>query len=456
MMYYIMVDFVVKDNLNLMKRNDLDDIIDLESEKLLWTGRLTKINKDEEHQEKDFVVSTKNVINASSKGNIIKNFFISKIRRIIDITKIEEITYSSISGNCIIHVPTEYDYYLYSPKINDFILAILFAKKAFSNPYIKFYKVEEIDLYEYCMFENKEMIDLKKHEVEPIEITYETFDKLKDDYQMEVRTTEIITETKPNENKVSFDFKKIIGKGFFGSVYLAEKRENGEEFAIKTISKLDIIKRDFSDNLKTEIEILHRLKHPFIVTIKHTFEFPLYICLAMPFVSGGDLWNHIRHRKRFSESEVKFFACQILDALCYLHNEFVIYRDLKPENVLLDYEGNIKLADFGISKVIGQEELAQSYVGAHEYLSPEVILKKKNNKNVDIWSFGIILFEMAIGLPPFFHKDKSIMLKWILKAKVKFPSSITISDELKSLIKNVFSVVFEKKRRSSDWSLRYI
>ena len=236
---------------------------------------------------------------------------------------------------------------------------------------------------------------------------------------MEVRTTEIITETKPNENKVSFDFKKIIGKGFFGSVYLAEKRENGEEFAIKTISKLDIIKRDFSDNLKTEIEILHRLKHPFIVTIKHTFEFPLYICLAMPFVSGGDLWNHIRHRKRFSESELKFFACQILDALCYLHTEFVIYRDLKPENVLLDYEGNIKLADFGISKVIGQEELAQSYVGAHEYLSPEVILKKEYNKNVDIWSFGIILFEMAIGLPPFFNKDKSIMLNWIKKAKVK-------------------------------------
>ena len=111
-----------------------------------------------------------------------------------------------------------------------------------------------------------------------------------------------------------------------------------------------------------------------------------------------------------------------------------MYRDMKPENILLDENGNACLADFGISKVLEENQKTKSFVGTPEYVAPEIILQKGHNKTVDIWCFGILLYEMVFGLPPFYNKNHNVMLNWIVKLDPTFPKMIKISDELKDLI----------------------
>ena len=112
-----------------------------------------------------------------------------------------------------------------------------------------------------------------------------------------------------------------------------------------------------------------------------------------------------------------------------------MYRDMKPENILLDDSGNACLADFGISKVLDKNQSTKSFVGTPEYVAPEIILQKGHNKAVDIWCFGILLYEMVYGLPPFFNKNHNVMLNWIVKLDPTFPKMIKISDDLMDLIK---------------------
>lgn len=112
-----------------------------------------------------------------------------------------------------------------------------------------------------------------------------------------------------------------------------------------------------------------------------------------------------------------------------------MYRDLKPENILLDENGNACLADFGISKILDEGQSTKSYVGTPEYVAPEIILRKGHDKNVDIWCFGILLYEMVYGLPPFYNRNHNTMLNWIIKLEPSFPKMIQTSEELKDLIK---------------------
>lgn len=111
-----------------------------------------------------------------------------------------------------------------------------------------------------------------------------------------------------------------------------------------------------------------------------------------------------------------------------------MYRDLKPENILMDENGNVCLADFGISKILDEGQKTNSYVGTPEYVAPEIILKKGHDKSVDIWCYGILLYEMAFGLPPFYNKNHNTMLNWIVKVQPTFPKSINVSEEFKDLV----------------------
>lgn len=134
--------------------------------------------------------------------------------------------------------------------------------------------------------------------------------------------------------------------------------------------------------------IMEKIKNPFIVQLHYSFESDSKLYFVLDYLPGGELFYHLRKEQRFSEEKAKFYAAEILVALRCLHDNNIIYRDLKPENVLLDADGHIKLTDFGLSKINQQEnDLAYTFCGTAEYLAPEVVMGTGHGKFVDYWSF---------------------------------------------------------------------
>ena len=152
---------------------------------------------------------------------------------------------------------------------------------------------------------------------------------------------------------------------------------NKEVLALKQISKSHIINLKQVDHIKLEKRILNELRHPFIYELKSSFQDEKYIYMLFEFCSGGELFNRLRKDGRFSHDVTMFYICEILLALCYMHERSVVYRDLKPENLLIDKDGHIKIADFGFAKKLSRSEKTFTLCGTPEYLAPEIILGSK-------------------------------------------------------------------------------
>lgn len=168
--------------------------------------------------------------------------------------------------------------------------------------------------------------------------------------------------------------------------------------------------------------------------LSYSFQTSDKIFLVMNFMKGGELFTHLRQSTRFDESRARFYGAQILSALAHLHSESYIYRDLKPENVLLDEEGNIQLTDFGLAKKIDLQ-MAETMCGTPEYMAPEVIDPQPYGKSADYWSLGIIIYEMLVGLTPFYNHNQNIMYVLIKEGDLRFPDKvIQLSPEAKDLI----------------------
>lgn len=130
----------------------------------------------------------------------------------------------------------------------------------------------------------------------------------------------------------------------------------------------------------------------------------------MPFVRGGELYKVFSAQKRFKEEQVIFYAAQMTIAIGYLHMKGIVHRDLKLENILLDQEGYLKIIDFGLAKMLGDNEETQSFCGTPEYLAPEMVSQSGHDKGVDWWALGILIYEMLIGVTPFFNKNREMLL----------------------------------------------
>ena len=175
----------------------------------------------------------------------------------------------------------------------------------------------------------------------------------------------------------------------------------------------------------------------------------------MPFLSGGELFQHLRKFRTFDEEKVRFYGAQIALALEYLHSKGIVYRDLKPENILMDEDGYLKLADFGMAKKLKEDEKAMSFCGTPEYLAPEIITMEGHDKNADWWSFGILLFEMLCGLPPFYVENLDKMYELIKTSTVKFPKRIVLSEDAKDIIRKLLEKN-PKKRLGSQRGIEEI
>jgi serine/threonine protein kinase len=204
--------------------------------------------------------------------------------------------------------------------------------------------------------------------------------------------------------KTDFEIKKCLGIGRFASVYHAVEKDTKVEVAIKQIKKKFILKHNFVHQLRREIEIQSRLNHPNIVRLYGYFKDPQSVWLVQELAECGTLYEYLQKKGTLGMTEIKRIGYQLLSALQYLEERHVMHRDIKLENILLDKELNPKLSDFGWS-VHSMNCLRKSFCGTILYLSPEMVNKKAYSHRVDIWSTGVLLFELASGNPPFYCAD---------------------------------------------------
>mmetsp|Transcript_25677 Transcript_25677/g.44971 ORF Transcript_25677/g.44971 Transcript_25677/m.44971 type:complete len:345 (+) Transcript_25677:2746-3780(+) len=230
---------------------------------------------------------------------------------------------------------------------------------------------------------------------------------------------------------------KVIGKGSYGKVLLVRKINSNEVLAMKILRKDFIARRNQIQHTRTERSVLERVKHPFIVELKYAFQTPLKLYFCLEYCPGGELFFHLSRSTRFDESRACFYAACIVLALQHLHAQNIVYRDLKPENVLIDHEGYAKITDFGLSKEnIMDNSSTHTFCGTPEYLAPEILARRGHNKSVDWWSLGALIFEMLTGLPPFYNRDRERLFHSIMYSELSYPTYISAT--CKDLISSLF------------------
>ncbi|KAJ1771286.1 Serine/threonine-protein kinase Sgk2 [Coemansia sp. RSA 1843] len=247
--------------------------------------------------------------------------------------------------------------------------------------------------------------------------------------------------TKQSVGLDDFHLLSIIGKGSYGQVMLARYKDTGKVMAIKVISKSKLRGRPNEiRRVMSERKVLERtVEHPFLVGLQCAFQTKDKLFFCLDYVNGGELFFHLQRERRFSENRARFYAAEITCALEYLHSMGVVYRDLKPENCLLDADGHVKIVDFGLAKEVGPvvwrtegsalysvEEGGKTgtFCGTPEYLAPEVLLRQRYGKEVDWYCLGAVLYEMLTGLPPFYDQDNNTMYRRILHEPLRFPSAL--------------------------------
>ncbi|XP_038600651.1 serine/threonine-protein kinase N2 isoform X2 [Tachyglossus aculeatus] len=216
----------------------------------------------------------------------------------------------------------------------------------------------------------------------------------------------------------------VLGRGHFGKVLLAEYKNTNEMFAIKALKKGDIVARDEADSLMCEkriFETVNSVRHPFLVNLFACFQTKDHVCFVMEYAAGGDLMMHI-HTDVFSEPRAVFYAACVVLGLQYLHEHKIVYRDLKLDNLLLDTEGFVKIADFGLCKEgMGFGDRTSTFCGTPEFLAPEVLTETSYTRAVDWWGLGVLIYEMLVGESPFPGDDEEEVFDSIVNDEVRYP-----------------------------------
>ncbi|XP_035381541.1 serine/threonine-protein kinase N1b isoform X2 [Electrophorus electricus] len=221
-----------------------------------------------------------------------------------------------------------------------------------------------------------------------------------------------------------FHLIAVLGRGHFGKVLLSEYKHSGSLYAIKALKKGDIIARDEVESLLCEkriFETVNSSRHPFLVNLFACFQTPEHVCFVMEYTAGGDLMMHI-HTDVFSEPRSMFYAACVVLGLQFLHDNKIVYRDLKLDNLLLDTEGFVKIADFGLCKEgMGYGDRTSTFCGTPEFLAPEVLTDTSYTRAVDWWGLGVLVYEMLVGESPFPGDDEEEVFDSIVNDEVRYP-----------------------------------
>ncbi|XP_073670784.1 serine/threonine-protein kinase N2 isoform X1 [Paramisgurnus dabryanus] len=221
-----------------------------------------------------------------------------------------------------------------------------------------------------------------------------------------------------------FNCLSVLGRGHFGKVLLAEFKQTGRLYAIKALKKGDVVTRDEVDSLMCEKRIFETINvshHPFLVNMHGCFQTSDHVCFVMEYSPGGDLMTHI-HNNIFSERQARFYAACVLLGLEFLHQNKIVYRDLKLDNLLMDSDGFVKIADFGLCKEgMGYGDRTSTFCGTPEFLAPEVLTDSTYTRAVDWWGLGVLIYEMLVGESPFPGDDEEEVFDSIVNDEVRYP-----------------------------------
>ncbi|KAK9381439.1 kinase-like domain-containing protein [Kockiozyma suomiensis] len=247
------------------------------------------------------------------------------------------------------------------------------------------------------------------------------------DIQSDYIASNLELSTKRRLQVSDFEYIKVLGKGAYGKVLLVREKSSGRLYAQKQLKKASMmVRKKLVEQTKTERAILESIRHPYIVKLFYALQDQHRLYLFLEYAQGGELFSHLASEKMLSEPVVSFYAAELVLALSHLHTEVgVVYRDLKPENCLLDSQGHLVLTDFGLSKVSSDGGECKTFLGTPEYMAPEILLGKPYDFAVDWWSLGALCYDLLTGNPPFTGNNYKRIIEKIQKTKLVLPYYIT-------------------------------
>jgi len=408
------------------------------AEEVYFSELVIKINRRGKEQMRVMCITDKAVY------NLMPNNY-GKCKRRIAISSLASITVSQTSDEFVLHVPEEYDYRFKSAlkdKIAELLSALFkrYMAKHPNNaagkdgkakkPKLHIASVRESDLREKAL--TKAMARLQSMEEKMKRKQALLAEDSDDEDKKEEEGVTQLMEGGESVRLEDFEFRKVLGRGSFGKVMQVRKKSDGKIYAMKILKKKAIIARNQVEHTKAERKILQALQHPFLMTLRYAFQSKDKLYFVLDYFQGGELFFHLKNNRRFPEEVARIYVAEIALALGHLHSLGVIYRDLKPENILLDDNGHVCLTDFGLSKDMDPNEKAHTFCGTPEYLAPEIVTGAGHDKAVDWWSLGILLYELTVGIPPFYSQNVNEMYHKIQHGVLRFPPFL--SENCKALI----------------------
>mmetsp|Transcript_70909 Transcript_70909/g.207774 ORF Transcript_70909/g.207774 Transcript_70909/m.207774 type:complete len:716 (-) Transcript_70909:287-2434(-) len=233
------------------------------------------------------------------------------------------------------------------------------------------------------------------------------------------------------------DAGRSLGKGSFGVVRSVRRKATGDVYALKTMRKIEVIEGDLIDQVEREVQVQRNLKHENVLRLYKHFEDNDTVYLLLEYCAKGELYQLLRtcRGRRFTEDVAKHYFVQVARGLAYLHSQNIVHRDLKPENLLVNHDDVLKIADFGWCAV--SSVTRTTFCGTLDYLAPEMIQGRGHNHTLDIWSLGILLYEMVVGRPPFQSTNHVMLITKILEMQLRFPVFVPpgVCDLVKRLLR---------------------
>jgi len=262
---------------------------------------------------------------------------------------------------------------------------------------------------------------------------------LEDILTKKVETYSTTTTTTSTTSKLSIKFTDLkvigtLGKGSFGHVQLVKDNVTQKTYALKAVSKAQIVQTGQQGHIMSEKKVMEMLDHPFLVKLFATYKDRDRLYFLLEPSLGGELFSVLREKTLFDNDTARFYAGSVVLAFEYMHSKNIVYRDLKPENLLLDDKGYLKVTDFGFAKDISGGR-TWTLCGTPDYLAPEIVAGKGHGKGVDWWTLGVFIYEMLASYPPFYDEDPMKTYAKIMHGNIQYPSHF--SREAISIVKKL-------------------